>query len=103
LYRVRRPSARDPRQSRVFVIVSRQASLDSAFATAICAPVYSARHGLSTQVPVGPGEGLKHDSSVFCDELMSLEKNKLTDFVGELSPARLAELDTALAIAVGLG
>lgn len=103
LYRVRRPSARDPRRSRVFVVVSRQSSLDSAFATAICAPVYSARHGLSTQVLVGPEEGLKHDSSIFCDELMSLEKRNLTDFVGTLSPSQLAELDSALAIAVGIG
>lgn len=103
LYRVRRPSARDPKDFRVFVVVSRQASIDSRFATAVCAPVYSARHGLSTQVPVGVGEGLKHDSSIFCDELVSLEKSRLTNFVGELSPAKIASFDESLAIAFGIG
>ncbi len=32
---------------RVFVVVSRQALIDSRFSTIICAPVYSTRHGLA--------------------------------------------------------
>ena len=86
----------------MFVVVSRQALLDSRFSTAICAPIYSAYEGLSTQVPVGIEEGLKHDCSIHCDELVSIPKGALTDFVGSLSPPILAALDTALGIAVGL-
>jgi mRNA interferase MazF len=99
-YRVAKPSARDPKRFRVFLVVSRQVLLDSRFSIVICAPVYSARHGLSTQVPVGPDEGLRHDSSVHCDELVSLPKSLLTQFVGRLRPARLPELDRSLAAAL---
>ena len=79
------PSARDPKKFRVFVIVSRQVVIESRFSTVISAPIYSAYDGLSTQVPVGVDEGLKHDSSIHCDELVSLPKSVLTNFVGTLS------------------
>lgn len=102
LYRIRHPKG-DPKRSRVFVVVSRTTLLDSAFSTVTCAPVYSARHGLSTQVPIGPDEGLKHESSIHCDELVSLPKAVLTDYVGSLSVARLRDLNRALAIALELG
>jgi len=101
-YRVARPSAKDPKRFRVFIVVSRQVVIDSKFSTVVCAPVYSARHGLSTQVPVGPDEGLRHDSSIHCDELVSLQKSVLTNFVGSLPDARRSELDRALAVALEL-
>ena len=101
LYRVRHPRG-DPKRSRVFCIVSRSALIDSSFSTVTCAPIYSARHGLSTQVPVGPEEGLKHESAIHCDELVSLPKSALTDYVGTLSEPRLRELSRALAIALEL-
>lgn len=68
----------------------------------ICAPIYSAIHGLKSQVRIGIEEGLKHDSAIHCDELVSLPKNALTDYVGSLSPAKMAELNHALAIALDL-
>jgi mRNA interferase MazF len=101
LYRIRHPKG-DPKRSRVFCIVSRTTLIDSSFSTLTCAPVYSVRHGLSTQVLVGPDEGLKHDSAIHCDELVSLPKSALTDFVGTLSGPKVRELDRALAIALGL-
>ena len=79
LYRVANPSAKDPKKSRVFVVVSRQVLIDSRFSTVICAPIYSTHGGLSTQVLVGVDEGLKHDSSIHCDELVSLPKSLLND------------------------
>jgi len=100
LYRVAHPSARDPKRSRVFVIVSRQVLVDSRFSTVTCAPVYSVYEGLSTQVPVGFEEGLKHDSSIHCDELVSLPKSVLTNFVGTLSPRKLDALNASLRIAL---
>jgi mRNA interferase MazF len=102
LYRVVKPTSGDPKKSRVFVVISRQVLLDSKFSTAICAPVYSARHGLSTQVPVGPDEGLKHDSAIHCDELVSLPKSALTDFAGTLSSSKLQALDRAVSAAIGI-
>ena len=101
LYRVRHPKG-DPKRSRVFVVVSRTTLIDSAFSTVTCAPVYSARHGLSTQVPVGTEEGLKHESAIHCDELVSLPKSILTDYVGSLAGNRVRDLNRALAIALEL-
>lgn len=101
IYRVRRPPA-DPKSVRAYVVVSRQSLVDSTFSTVICAPILSARHGLPTQVPVGAAEGLKHDSAIHCDGLVSLDKSRLTNFLGSLSPAKLAEVDAALARALGL-
>ena len=100
LYRVAHPSARDPRKHRVFVVVSRQVLIDSRFSTVICAPIYSTHDGLSTQVLVGVGEGLKHDSSIHCDELVSLPKSALTHYVGTLTPSKIEALNQALRIAL---
>ena len=102
LYRVPRPLERDPKRFRVFVVVSRQTLIDSRFSTVVCAPVYSMRHGLRTQVDIGPDEGLRHDSSVHCDELVSLQKSRLTQYVGSLGAAKLMLLDTALMAALGI-
>ncbi|MHB1047008.1 MAG: type II toxin-antitoxin system PemK/MazF family toxin [Thermoanaerobaculia bacterium] len=102
VYLVQHPAARDPRKQRAFVVVSRQLLLDSSFSTVVCVPVYSRRDGLHTQVDVGIDEGLKHESSLHCDELMSLPKTSLTHYVGSLSPAKVAQLDRALAIALEL-
>jgi mRNA interferase MazF len=102
LYLVRKPGHTDPHKQRVFVIVSRQVLIDSKFSTVICAPVYSRHDGLSTQVPIGIEEGLKHESSVHCDELVSLPKLMLTRFVGVLDREKIRALDCALAIALDL-
>jgi mRNA interferase MazF len=102
LYRVFRRPGTDPKRSRVFVIVSRQIFIDSAHSTVICAPVYSERLGLSTQVNIGPDEGLKTDSCVHCDELVSLAKSSLTNYVGSLSAAKTDELNAALTIALAI-
>ena len=101
LYRVYKPSG-DPKQSRAFVVVSRQALIDSAFSTVVCAPVFSSGQALSTQVSVGPDEGLKHQSWIMCDNLVSLRKVDLTNYVGSLRPDKLAELNRALAMALDL-
>ncbi len=102
LYRVMRPSSRDPKKFRVFVIVSRQILIDSRFSTVICAPVYTSYEGLSTQIPVGIDEGLKHDNGIHCDELISLPKSMLTNYVGKLPPEKRHLLETALKIALQL-
>ena len=102
MYRVFRGVRADPRKSRVFVVVSRQVLIDSKFSTVICAPIYSQRHGLSTQVDIGIDEGLKGDSCIHCDELVSLAKSSLTQFVGALSGSTLVRLDKALKTALAL-
>ncbi len=102
LYRLRHPGGGDPKRSRVFVVVSRQALIDSRFSTVVCAPVCSRRDGLATQVEVGPDDGLKHESSIHCDALISIQKTLLADFVGSLDADRERSLGQALRIALGL-
>jgi mRNA interferase MazF len=101
LYRVAHPS-HDPKKFRVFAVVGRQAVIDSRFSTVICAPVYTVYDGLASQVAVGIEEGLKHDSSIHCDGLVSLPKSVLTNYVGTLSPQKLGELEPALRVALDL-
>jgi mRNA interferase MazF len=82
--------------------VSRQVVLDSRFSTVVCAPVYTQHDGLASQLSIGIEEGMKHESSIHCDELVSLPKSALTNFVGTLSPKKLQGLNQALAIALDL-
>ena len=84
------------------MVVSRQALIQSRFSTVVCAPVYTRRDGLASQVNVGMEGGFKHDSSIHCDALVSLPKAMLTDYVSSLAPTRLRELDQALRVALAL-
>jgi mRNA interferase MazF len=105
IYRVHHPAhpgGGDRKLFRSFVVVSRQVLIDSRFPTVVCAPVLTRGHGFSTQVPVGVDEGLKHESWILCDNLVSLRKSQLTRFVGSLARSRIAELDRALKIALAL-
>ena len=102
IYLVSKPGRNDPKRQRAFVIVSRQALVGTNFSTVICAPIYSRHDGLETQVAVGVNEGLKSDSSIHCDELVSLPKAMLTRYIGHLSPAGIDELRSALLTALDL-
>jgi len=101
LYRVYKPGG-DPKQYRTYVVVSRQAVLDSRYSTVVCAPVFTSGEGLATQVLIGIDEGLKHESWIMCDNLYSIRKSQLTSYVGVLSPAKIHLLNRALKEALGL-
>ena len=101
LYRVHKPGG-DPKEFRTFVIASRQALIDSRFSTVVCAPVFSSGQGLSTQIPIGINEGMKHPCWIMCDNLVSLRKTDLRQFIGTLSPLKLAEFSRALRMALDL-
>ena len=101
LYLVPDPAG-DPKRQRAFAIVSHQGLIDSRYSTVVCVPVYSRGEGLGTQVAVGPQEGLKHESWIMCDNLVSIPKSRLTRYVGSLSPAKMRKLNYSLAIALDL-
>ena len=96
-----RPKQDDPKRYRFYVVVSRQELLEWA-STAVCAPVYTNGHGLTTEVAVGTADGLKHESWITCDNLRSISKSALTDFVVSLSDAKMRHLNKALSIAIDL-
>ena len=102
LYRLAKPSKRDPKRFRVYVVVSRNDLTLTDFPTLVCAPIHSNYIGLQTEVEVGINEGLKHDSSIRCDELISVAKSDLTNFIGSLSPQKTLELNQALKSALEL-
>lgn len=86
-----------------YVVVSRPFIAESDdVSTVICAPVYSKVLGLSTEVVLGPDEGLPRTSAVRCDFLALMFKRKLTTFVGALPARKIAELNRALAVALEL-
>lgn len=100
LYRVSKPTKRDPKNFRVFVVVGRQEVIESGYSTVICIPVYSNCVGIETEVAVGVEEGLKKHSCIRCDEMFSLHKSVLTHYVGKLSSEKLKELNEAIKIAL---
>jgi len=101
LYRVFKPGG-DSKQYRTFVVVSRQTLIDSKFPFVICAPVMTEGQGLATQVSIGIEDGMKHESWIHCDNLRSIQKSVLTQWVGSLSPGKMRKLDYALTVALDL-
>jgi len=102
IYLVKKPSTDDPKKRRAFVVVSRQILVDSKYATVICAPIYSTISGLDSQVVIGVAEGLKRESAIHCDNLVSIPKSLLTDFIGSLGIEKEMQLNRALSVALSI-
>ncbi len=86
-----------------YVVVSRTfIASHKDVSTVICAPIYSEILGLSTEVVLGPADGLPHVSAIRCDFLTLMFKSKLTHFIATLTPIKMATLDRALAHALEL-
>ena len=102
LYLVEHPTKSEPKKQRVLLIVSRQAFIESNYSTVICAPVYTNYSDVSTQVVLDIEDGLKHQSYIRCDDLISVPKSMLTNYIGCLSNRKLAELKKALKIALDI-
>jgi len=60
------------------------------------APITSTIRGLSTEVPVGPANGLDHDSVVSCDNIVTVPASALGRQLGFL----LTEQETTLTEAI---
>ena len=102
LYRVYRGNKNDPKDYRVYLVVSRQVLIDSNFPTVICAPIRTKYGSLPTQVEISINEGLKHDSAVYCDDLISIPKSMLTDYIGSLLDSKIEEVNSALRTALAV-
>ena len=66
------------------------------------APVTSKIRGLSTEVPVGPRNGLDQDGVVNCDNIVTVPTATLGQLVGHLFPAQEAALSAAIHAAFDL-
>ena len=72
-----------------YVVVSRSFIAQNEDVSAVvCAPVYSEVLGLTTEVILGPEEGLPRTCALRCDFLTLMFKTKLTDFSALSLPPR---------------
>ena len=86
-----------------YVVVSRSfIARHEDVSTVVCAPVYSQVLGLTTEAVLGTEDGLPHESAIRCDFLTLMFKAKLTQFIATLSPAKIGDLNRALAQALEL-
>ncbi len=66
------------------------------------APITTTRRGLSTELAVGPDNGLDHDCVVSCDNIVTVPKTALGRLMGYLLPAQERELAEAICAAFDL-
>jgi mRNA interferase MazF len=66
------------------------------------APIMSTARGLSTEVPVGPTNGLEHPSIVSCDNVVTIPTTALGRQIGRLLPEQEPALTAALHAAFDL-
>ena len=67
------------------------------------APITSTIRGLSTEVPVGPANGLDHESVVSCDNIVTVPASALGRQLGFLLSEQETTLTEAIRAAFDLG
>jgi len=89
-----------PDKKRPVVMLSRKEVI-GLLPTVMVAPVTSTIRGAPSEVRVGAGEGLKHESAVNLDHVQTVEQSRLEGYVGHLGVEKMREVCRALAVAVG--
>lgn len=82
------------------IVVTRETAVP-VLTSVVCVLVTTRLRGHAAEVQVGPDEGLRQESAANCDNLFTLPKSVLRR-VGRVGPAKLHELNGALAVALGL-
>ena len=83
------------------VVVTRDSAIP-VLRSVVCVLVTSRFRGHVAEIEVGSEEGLQHDSAANCDNVFTLPTAVLSRRRGQLGPAKLRQLDTALMVALGL-
>ena len=96
----------------VLIVQNRRDNANPTYPFVLLAAVHSIKPGEleklrrinhPTDFLLSPAEcGLKRPSVVFLNQLLTLHKNLLQDHIGSLPPAKLAELNVKLALALDL-
>jgi len=96
----------------VLIVQNRRDNANPAYRFVLVAAVHSIKPGeleklrrinYPTDFLLSPAEcGLKRPSVVFLSQLLTIHKNLLQNHIGSLPPARLAELNVKLALALDL-
>lgn len=94
-YEFQRPDKRRP-----VLVLSRPEAI-AVLLTVIVAPITSTIRGLPSEVVVGTTEGLKHDSAVSLDHMQTVERARLSRYIGRLSGEKMEVVCRAIAVATG--
>jgi len=88
-----------PDKRRQVLVLTRPEVIDLLH-TVMVAPITSTIHGIPSEVIVGVEEGLKADSAINLDHVQTVEKARLSRFIGTVSQQKMRAVCRALAIAV---
>lgn len=89
-----------PDKLRPVVVLSREDAI-AVLHTVMVAPVTSTIRAIPSEVVLGVDEGLKHPSAVNLDHVQTVEQSRLIRHLGQVRGKALAQLCSALAIALG--
>ncbi|MDI9501459.1 MAG: type II toxin-antitoxin system PemK/MazF family toxin [Bacillota bacterium] len=62
----------------------------------------STKAKLPTHVPIKAQQGLGHDSLVLLEQIRTIDKMRLNEYIGTLDSEAISQVDRALAVSVGL-
>ncbi len=82
------------------VVVLTRDPLGRLLHSVIVAPVTSTIRGLSTEVPLGRDDGIRHPSVANLDNVQLVSRDRLRRRIGRAQPATLSALCAALSAAV---
>lgn len=88
-------------KTRPVVVLTREAAR-AAMSKVTVAPLTSAVKGLSSEVPVGPVDGLDHPSAISIDNTITIPVSALGRTLGYLSESQEAHLARAVILAFDL-
>jgi mRNA interferase MazF len=94
-YRFKAPDKRRP------VLVLTRQEVIGLLHTVMVAPITSTIYGAPSEVIIGPEEGLKRASAVNLDHVQTVERVRLSSYIGSVSPATMKVVCRALAVAAG--
>ena len=90
-----------PAGRRPVVLVSRNAAY-AVRSSVTAAPVTTRIRGIPPEAPVGPEDGLNHVSVVNADDLITVSKNRIDEYIAHLRPEKLRAVHSAIRFALGL-
>lgn len=72
--------------------------------TVIAAAITSrmGKHSLPTHVPLDGLCGLRRDSTILLEQVRTIDRSRLREYIGRLEPEVLREVDQALAVSLGM-
>ena len=88
-------------KARPVVVLTRE-PVRAAMRRVTVAPITTTAKGLSTEVPVGPPNGLDQPCVVSCDNIITIDKAALGRHLGFLSERQESELTAAIVSAFAL-